>query len=111
MSQPENSSNQLLQPVQFVRGVGPRRAEILAKLGIRTAADLLFFFPRKYEDFTGRSQIHELEIDQVTSVVGEVDDIDKAVQGNKQVLYVLIKQNGCYLRGIWFNQDYRIGVE
>ena len=105
-NQIESPQKQLLQSVQFVRGVGPRRAQTLARLGIRTAADLLFFFPRKYEDFTGRSQIHELELDQVTSVVGEVDDIDQTVQGNKHVLYVLIKQNACYLRGIWFNQEY-----
>ena len=77
--------------MQFVRGVGPKRAQLLAKLGIRTAADLLFFFPRRYEDFTGQSQIHELELDEVAGVVGEVDDIDQIKNGAKHILYVLAK--------------------
>ena len=53
-----------------MKGVGPVRAEMMAKLGLRNAADILFFFPRKYEDFTKQSTIQELEVGQLANVVG-----------------------------------------
>ena len=37
-------------PVQYVKGIGPQRAEGLAKLGVRTAEDLLLHLPMRYED-------------------------------------------------------------
>ena len=72
---------QLTQPIQFLKGVGPYRAELLEKLGLRTAADLLFFFPRKYQDFTEQSEIDDIVNDEMVSVVGTVDDIDQNVTG------------------------------
>lgn len=101
--------HKLTQPVQFLRGVGPQRAELLEKLGLRTAADLLFFFPRKYQDFTQLAAIDQLVNDELTSVVGTVDDIDYSMSGNgRHVLYVLLRQENQYLRAVWFNQPYLV---
>ncbi len=100
-------SEKLTQPIQFLKGVGPHRAQLLEKLGLRTAADLLFFFPRSYQDFTTLHQITELEAEQLASIVGVVEDIDQVISGNgKHVLYVLIKQGAQHLRGVWFNQAF-----
>ena len=104
----ETFEPKLIQNVQFVRGVGQHRADLLAKLGIRTASDLLFHFPRRYEDFTQQHTISEIELDQVAQVVGVVDDIDEVKKDGRHVLYVLIKQGKCFLRGIWFNQEYML---
>ena len=41
-----NSDIKLSMPVQFLKGVGPARAEIFAKLGVVTVGDLLEYFPR-----------------------------------------------------------------
>ena len=109
----ENSTiSKLTQPTQFLKGVGPQRAELLEKLGLRTAADLLFFFPTRYEDFTDQVSIADLEVGQSAQVVGVVDDIDETKKDNQHILYVLLKQGQGtgvagtgYLRGIWFNQD------
>ena len=98
----------LVEPVQFVRGVGQHRAQLLEKLGIRTASDLLFHFPRKYEDFTQQHQIHSIQIGQVAQVIGVVEDIDEVRKNGRHILYVLIKQDQCFLRGIWFNQDFML---
>ena len=47
MDSPEKTPLQrLLTPVQFLKGVGPQRAEMLDRLGLRTVRDVLFFFPR-----------------------------------------------------------------
>ncbi len=103
----QTPEKQLTQPVQFLKGVGPHRAELLEKLGIRTAADLLFFFPRKYQDFTELNQITELANEQLANLVGVVDDIDQLVASSgKHILYVLIKQDRQFLRAVWFNQSF-----
>lgn len=98
---------QLTQRVQYLAGVGPHRAELLSKLGIRTAADVLFFFPRTYQDFTELHDITQLASEQLAAIVGYVDDIDQMISGNgKHILYVLIKQNQQYLRAVWFGQPF-----
>ena len=105
----KSTVHKLTQPVQFLRGVGPRRAELLDKLGLRTAADVLFFFPRKYQDFTQLASIDQLVNDELTSVVGTIDDIDHSMSGNgRHVLYVLLRQDNQYLRAVWFNQPYLV---
>jgi len=62
----------LQQPVQFLKGVGPRRADVLKEEGIVTVADLLSLFPRRYLDRTTVQAIRELKAgsDPVT-VMGE----------------------------------------
>ena len=42
----------LRSPVQFLKGVGTQRAEILNRIGLRRVSDLLFYFPRDYQDMT-----------------------------------------------------------
>lgn len=99
----------LRDSVQFLKGVGPQRAEVLNKLGIRTAADLLFFFPRKYQDFTSLHRVEELANEQLANIVGEVEDIDQTIAASgRHVLYVLIRQDQQYVRGIWFNQPFMV---
>lgn len=97
----------LSEPLQFLKGVGPHRAALLEKLGLRTAADLLFFFPRDYEDFTQQDNIVDLENGQLANVIGTVADIDQTIAGNgKHILYVLLRQDSQFLRAVWFNQSF-----
>jgi ATP-dependent DNA helicase RecG len=60
------------QPVQFVRGVGPRRAEALGRLGVHTARDLLFHTPRRYEDASTVTPIGSVQTGRDVTVIGEV---------------------------------------
>ncbi|HTX98707.1 MAG TPA: ATP-dependent DNA helicase RecG [Bacteroidota bacterium] len=54
------SSDVLTQPIQFLKGIGPKRAVALEKYGIRTVHDLLFHVPRRYLDRTDVVKIGEL---------------------------------------------------
>jgi ATP-dependent DNA helicase RecG len=97
----------LATAVEFVRGVGPQRAELLARLDIRTAGDLIFFFPRDYEDLTDRREISDLVEEHVQTVRGEVVELDSRSSGfGKSQVGVLVKQGNDYLRAIWFNQPF-----
>ena len=71
---PVTSSNTFLldRPAQYLKGIGPRRAEQLDRLGIRSARDLLFHVPRRYEDASTVSRIASLEVGMDATVIGEV---------------------------------------
>lgn len=60
------------QSVQFAKGVGPRRADALARLGVHTGRDLLFHVPRRYEDASTVTRIGAAQIGQDVTVIGEV---------------------------------------
>ena len=101
------SQNPLQTDVQFVRGVGPDRAELLQKLEIHTAEDLLWHLPRDLLDLTEVRPIPDLEADEPQSVFGEVVDIDGRYTSKGGTLSaVLIENDGAYLRGLWFNQPW-----
>ncbi|MCD8377564.1 MAG: ATP-dependent DNA helicase RecG, partial [Candidatus Gastranaerophilales bacterium] len=65
--------------VTYVKGVGPRIAAMLNKLGIFTAGDLLFYFPRKHIDYSKRTLIKHLELNQTTTVFGYIKSVESFI--------------------------------
>ena len=104
----ETSLNKLTQRTQLIKGVGPARSELLAKLGLHTAADILFFFPRSYEDFTQLNHIRDLGKEQLATVVAEVTDKDESKSNGRHVTYILFRQDNSFLRAMWFNQSFML---
>ncbi len=100
----------LQTPVQFISGVGPQRAELLQKIGLRTAEDVLLNLPRDYIDLTVVRPVSELVVGEFQTVRGRVVDLDaRALSGNKTLSAVLLDCDGEYLRGVWFNQKWILG--
>ena len=103
----KTAAEQLATPVQFLKGVGPQRAELLERLGLRTARDLLFFFPRDYQDLNdlrGVSQLLEGEVVRIRGAVAEVEQ--RTAASGTHILGVLVRcTDGC-IRLLWFNQAY-----
>jgi ATP-dependent DNA helicase RecG len=60
------------QSAQFLKGVGPRRAEALGRLGVHTARDLVFHVPRRYEDASTVTRIGSAQVGADVTVIGEV---------------------------------------
>ena len=106
-SDPTPTPAQLLAtPVQFLKGVGPARGELLERLGLRTVRDVLFFFPRDYQEFSER-EVNQLEEGKLQSVRGVVEDIDQRTTGaGGCVLGVSIRCRAGQLRALWFNQPF-----
>jgi ATP-dependent DNA helicase RecG len=97
----------LATPMQFLKGVGPQRAEALLRLELQTARDVLFFFPRTYEDLTDLRTVQQLEEDKLQSVCGVVEDLEiRGSRPGRCVLGVLIRSSDGHLRGLWFNQPF-----
>jgi ATP-dependent DNA helicase RecG len=102
-----SAADRLATPAQYLKGVGPDRAALIERLGLRTARDVLFFFPRDYQDLTDFRSIAALEEGVLASVRGVVEDVDMRVnQNGKSILGVLVRDGSQYLRAIWFNQAY-----
>ncbi|MGA2001527.1 MAG: ATP-dependent DNA helicase RecG [Terriglobales bacterium] len=63
---------ELNTPVQYVKGIGPRLAEVVATKGIATVEDLLYYLPFRYEDRLNLRRIGELRAGEMASVIAEV---------------------------------------
>ena len=101
------SAERLMTPVQFVRGVGPQRAELLKKLSIFTANDLLFHVPHSVNDFSDMRTVPKLQADLEQSVHGFIVDREvKLLSKGRSLVGVLIDCDGHFVRGLWFNQPW-----
>jgi ATP-dependent DNA helicase RecG len=98
----------LHQSVQYLKGVGPARFEQLRRLGIETVGDLLFHFPRAYDDLSDVRAIAALSEGKLQTVRGEVVEIDgKHLEDGRTVVSVVLSDDGkTCLEGVWFNQPY-----
>jgi ATP-dependent DNA helicase RecG len=96
----------LATPLQYLKGVGPARAELLDRLGLHAVRDVLFFFPRDYQDIRER-EVDQLEEGKIQSVRGVVEDIDlRSTFAGGCILGVSIRCRAGQLRAIWFNQPF-----
>lgn len=94
-------------PVQYIPGVGPSRAALLAKLEIYTVHDLLWHLPRDVLDLSEVRTPNELVEDVVQSVRGVVCDKDaRMTSTGKHMTAALFDCDGQYVRGVWYNQPW-----
>ncbi len=105
---PSKTASELLHtPVQFLKGVGPERAALLQRLGLHAAKDLLFFFPRDYQDLSSVKTLGEVREGDAVSIAGTIEEIDARVSDSgRSVLGILVRQGDEHLRGVWFNQPF-----
>ena len=108
-AEPATSSGLTLDtPVQYVKGIGPKRAELLKKLGIASVEDALFYLPWRYEDRGNLKKIGRLSIGSFETVMGEVISAD-VVQTKRRwvkVFELVITDRSGMLVGSWFNQPF-----
>ena len=97
---------ELSTPVQYVKGVGPRIAEVLAAKGIHTVGDLLHYLPFRYEDRLNPRGISELRAGEMASVIGEVRNSGLFRTRSKPIFQLTVGQGRARLRCLWFNATY-----
>ncbi|NLY47140.1 MAG: ATP-dependent DNA helicase RecG [Tissierella sp.] len=94
--------------VQYIKGVGPKRASSLKKLGVENIDDLLSYFPRDYEDRSIFTTIKEAIIGEKASL--EVEIVGQAQisrpRRNMSILKVPFKDESGHGYLVWFNQEY-----
>ncbi len=102
-------TNPLSTPVQFVKGVGPRIAEMLQKCGITTVEHLFFHLPARYIDRRKISTISQLTIGRDRTAVGRVIGQGPRIIGRgKRVYEVLFSDGTGSVTGRWFRFNPKI---
>ncbi len=97
----------LNKDIQFIKGVGPKKALKLNKLNIFTVKDLLYYFPRHYEDRSNVKKICKLEHDEKVCVKGIVSDIrDYDAKNKMKITKIVIRDETGFLSLVFFNQGY-----
>ncbi|MCM8780997.1 MAG: ATP-dependent DNA helicase RecG [Candidatus Omnitrophica bacterium] len=99
----------LYTSVQYLKGIGPKKAKALQKVGIRTIEDLLYYFPRRYEDRTNLLPIASLKEHQTYTIKAKV-----LVKSQRQslkrrgfnILEVVVGDDTGKIFCVWFNQPY-----
>jgi len=93
-------------PVQFIKGIGPKRAQALTRLGINNAYDLLWHLPREYQDRNAIIPVVQARSGEVM-LMGQLDQIQNSStrRGFKLVKGTLTDSSGS-INLVWFNQAY-----
>ncbi len=101
----EQAHRRLLEPLSEHF---PQHADQFGRLGLHTVADLLFFFPRRYEDFTRITRYEELEDRATAVVVGVVREVAfRRLRGGRTLFSALVELDGRAVKCVWFNQPFR----
>jgi ATP-dependent DNA helicase RecG len=93
----------------YVKGVGPRVAEMLAGKGIQTAEDLLYHLPFRYEDRQHPRSLDELKPGETASVIGEVRGSALLKTRKAPIFELTIGQGRLAMKCVWFNGSYLEG--
>jgi ATP-dependent DNA helicase RecG len=92
--------------VQYVKGIGPRVAEILATKGIHTVDDLLYYLPFRYEDRLNPRSIPELRPGEMATIIAEVRTSGLFRTRRMPIFQMTAGQGRARLKCIWFNAPY-----
>jgi ATP-dependent DNA helicase RecG len=102
----------LASALQYLKGVGPRRAADLQRVGLSTVEDLLYRFPMRYEDRGAFRTIASLRPGMVTSIMADV--ISSGVRPTRRprfkIFEMLVRDRTGALRAVWFNQPFLADV-
>jgi ATP-dependent DNA helicase RecG len=99
----------MLQPstcVQYVKGIGPKLAELLAAKGIQTLDNLLHYLPFRYEDRLNPRGISELRAGEMATVIAEVRTSGLFRTRRMPIFQMTAGQGRTRLKCIWFNANY-----
>ncbi|MBM4133699.1 MAG: ATP-dependent DNA helicase RecG [Nitrospira sp.] len=95
-------------PIQFARGVGPKRTPLLERLGIKTVEDALWFLPWRYEDRSVVTPIGQLAPGKPATVCGIVhsSELKRAARRRLSILEVTVEDATGSVHAVFFNQPY-----
>ena len=100
----------LSSPARYIKGVGPKRAALLSRLGVNRVDDLLFLIPRRYEDRRHLTPLRSTMAGGFATVLARVVGVERkrAQKGNLEIVTALITDGSSFAKAVWFN---RRGIE
>ncbi len=95
--------------VRFLKGVGPRRVELLEKAGLGTVEDLLFHLPFRYDDRRAVGRVRDLRAGATVTLVGRIAGVREtsARRGRRRILNATLEDGSGWIALVWFHHgDY-----
>ncbi len=91
-------------------GVGPRHAGMLSRLGLNTLGDMLYYYPRRYDDYSQLKAIRDLFYGQQVTVIGTLTSVNsrQARGGRMSIIEAVINDGTGGIRLTWFNQPWLV---
>ncbi|HNZ13317.1 MAG TPA: ATP-dependent DNA helicase RecG [Anaerolineaceae bacterium] len=95
-------------PVTVLPGVGPKYAQTMKQLGLNTLADLLYYFPRRYDDYSQLKTINRLEYGEELTIIATVQSVaTRPLRGGQSSMIEAVVSDGTgSIRITWFNQPW-----
>jgi len=94
--------------ISVLPNIGAKKAKTLARLGLHTLGDMLYNFPRRYDDYSNLTQINRLRYNQKTTVIGTVQSVHtrKIRSGRSSLVEAVVSDGTAAMRITWFNQPW-----
>ncbi len=94
-------------PAQYVKGVGPKIAKILKRLGVETIRDLIYFFPRDYVDRRNIVPIAKINPGETAFIKGSITKvIVNKTRGGFTIVKAAVMDRTGVIYALWFNQPF-----
>ncbi len=108
VARPEGPSAALNASVTVLPRVGDHKAKTLNRIGIQTLADMLYYFPRRYDDYSQLTPINRLKYNQKTTIIGTVQSVSsREIRGGKsKMVEAVVSDGSAAIRVTWFNQPW-----
>ena len=95
-------------PVSDIPGIGFSNSKALAKQDVYTVRDFLYYFPRRYDDYSAFKSINRVVPDEVVTIIGIVRSISSGQRGRYQVTECIVSDRTGTIRVTWFNRAWLI---
>jgi len=103
MDKPEHIS------IRYLKGIGPKREKVFAKAGINTVSDLMYYFPRHYEDRTHLVPISQLRPGETQTIKAKILALGQHDSWRRRrfnITEVAVGDATGRVSCVWFNQPY-----
>lgn len=100
----------LESPTTAVRGIGNKQSQLLAKLDLHTIEDLIYYFPRRYDDYSALKLIKDLTYGEEVTILAWVKSVTSFTTRNKKrkIVQAVVSDDTGSIQLMWFNQEYHL---
>ena len=99
--------NDLKTQIRYIKGVGPRKSEYLAKVGLDTIEDILYYLPKRYEDRSSVTAIKDLMPGESRTIQGEIIALSsRTSRSGASIFQAAVADPTGSIHAVWFNQPY-----
>ncbi|MFN2302505.1 MAG: ATP-dependent DNA helicase RecG, partial [Anaerolineales bacterium] len=97
-------------PITVVRGIGQKQSQLLVKLNLYTVEDMIYFFPRRYDDYSELRLIKDLSYGEEVTIIAWVKSINTFTtrKKNRKIIQAVVSDDTGSIQLLWFNQEYQL---